>query len=79
MCEQLLEDTGIAILPGCDFGRPPEELTARLAYVDFDGAQALAASEPIPLHTELDDGFVHNYCERVVTAVDRVCNWAVGD
>lgn len=37
MCHKLLEDTGVAILPGSNFGRGEEELLARLAYVDFDG------------------------------------------
>jgi aspartate aminotransferase len=41
LCESLLEETGIALLPGTAFGRPANELTVRLSYVDFDGAQAL--------------------------------------
>ncbi|RMF75912.1 MAG: aminotransferase class I/II-fold pyridoxal phosphate-dependent enzyme, partial [Acidobacteria bacterium] len=32
LCRRLLEETGVGILPGTDFGRPPEELTARIAY-----------------------------------------------
>ena len=43
--QKLLEDTGVALLPGSVFGRPEDELTARFAYVDFDGAKALAAVE----------------------------------
>ena len=48
MCTRLLADTGVAILPGSEFGRGDEELSARLAYVNFDGARALTASESIP-------------------------------
>ncbi len=44
LCSRLLEDTGVAILPGVNFGRPEDELTARIAYVDFDGAGAQAAA-----------------------------------
>jgi aspartate aminotransferase len=36
LAERLLADTGVATLPGEAFGRPPEELTLRLAYVNFD-------------------------------------------
>ena len=43
----LLENTGVALLPGSVFGRPEEEFTARLSYVDFDGAKVLAAAETI--------------------------------
>ena len=40
-CSQLLADTGVAILPGSDFGQPEKELTARIAFVDFNGKDAL--------------------------------------
>ncbi|RLN82080.1 hypothetical protein BBO99_00003166 [Phytophthora kernoviae] len=41
LCAHLLQDTGVAILPGSCFGRAPEELFARLAFVDFKGEIAL--------------------------------------
>ncbi len=62
-----------------DFGRPPEEFTARLAYVDFDGAKALAASETIETEQCLNEGFVRQHCGRVVEAVDRLCEWIQQD
>lgn len=74
-CARLLEETGVAILPGSDFGRQPGELTARLAYVDFDGARVLAAAEQIPLHQSIDDDFISAYCGTVVKAIDRLCVW----
>ena len=45
LCKQLLKDTGVALLPGSAFGRPENEFTARLAYVNFDGARALNLSK----------------------------------
>lgn len=42
LCERLLIDTGVMCLPGQSFARPRDELTVRLALVDFDGAAALA-------------------------------------
>lgn len=41
ICTRVLQKTGVALLPGQAFGLPPQALCARLAYVDFDGAQAL--------------------------------------
>ncbi|MFK7933187.1 MAG: pyridoxal phosphate-dependent aminotransferase [Saprospiraceae bacterium] len=35
-CKKLLSDTGVALLPGTAFGCSPEQLTARLAFVDFN-------------------------------------------
>ena len=71
----MLEDTGVAILPGADFGRPPEELSARLAYVDFDGARSLTAAEAIPTDQALDETFLNTYCRNCLQATDRVCAW----
>jgi aspartate aminotransferase len=78
LCERLLEETGVAILPGMRFGSHPQELTARLAYVDFDGARALAASAQIPLTELLDDAFLGEYCGNVLEAVERLCDWLAG-
>ena len=75
LSERLLEETGVAVLPGSEFGRPPEELTIRLAFVDFDGARALVSAESIPLDSELPDGFLNTHCKRVTTAIDRLCQW----
>ncbi|BDQ03334.1 pyridoxal phosphate-dependent aminotransferase [Ignavibacterium sp.] len=75
LAEKLLQDTGVALLPGTHFGRPPEELTLRLAYVDFDGAKALAAIETLPAYKLPDDKFLKNYCFNIIEATDLICNW----
>lgn len=75
MCEKLLEETGVAILPGSAFGRPPEELTARLALVDFDGAKALAMAEKYPDQEILPEDFLQNCCFKIVEATERLCRW----
>ena len=75
LCEKLLADTGVAALPGVSFGRPNDRLTMRLAYVDFDGRDALAAAGAVPENTELDEAFVRNYCRRVAEAIDALCSW----
>ncbi len=75
LCEALLEETGVAILPGDEFGRRPEELLVRLAYVDFDGARALALAEAQP-DGALDEAYLREATPRVLTAIDRLCAWA---
>ncbi len=75
LCNRLLEDTGVAILPGADFERPPKELSARLAYVDFDGSEALAASYQVPLHKELPENFTEKHCDKVLKAVHHIVRW----
>lgn len=79
LCERLLEETGVAILPGSFFGRPPEELTARLSYVNFDGAAALAGvaeREAAGNRGELDEAFLRRYCGESLEAVERIGEWA---
>jgi aspartate aminotransferase len=75
LCERLLDDTGVATLPGEDFGRPPGELTARLAFVDFDGARALSAAELSPPGQPLPHEFLHTYCGGVVEAIHHMAEW----
>jgi aspartate aminotransferase len=75
LCSRLLEETGAATLPGSAFGRPPGELTARIAYVDFDGARALAAARAVPLDQELDEAFLRNYCAPTLEGVERIRDW----
>ncbi len=75
LCEKLLQDTGVAILPGEAFQIPPEELIARLAFVNFDGAKALSMSETIPLSENLPHDFADNYCISVIQAIQKIADW----
>ena len=75
LCEALLEDTGVAILPGSNFGRPDDELTARIAYVNFDGARALAMAQLAPADKPLDEEFLRNCCGGVLRSIDLICDW----
>jgi aspartate aminotransferase len=67
-CRRALEEAGVALLPGTDFGRPPEELTARLAYVNFDGEKALAAAAS-------GADFLAQHCGKVFAGIDRLVAW----
>jgi aspartate aminotransferase len=77
LCNEMLEKTGVAMLPGSDFGRVQDELTARLAYVDFDGAEALAACKNEYADKLLDKKFAETHCPNIVEAFDRLGNWLV--
>lgn len=75
ICAALLDEAGVAILPGSEFGRPPSELTARLAYVDFDGQAALNAVAQLPREAAITEGFLRKHCPRVTEAIDAMCSW----
>ena len=75
LCDCMLEDTGVALLPSFDFGRPSEELTARLSYVDFDGGKALDLLEKEYADKELDQRFLETCCGDMVQAIDLMGQW----
>ena len=75
LCHKLLKDTGVAILPGASFQRPPHELTARIAYVNFDGAHALAQSETIPLDHPLPENFCADSAPATIEAIQKIADW----
>jgi len=59
----LMEETGVALLPGSAFGMNESSLTARLAFVDFDGAQ-------IWQEDNTDVQF-----DKVKTGIEKLCDW----
>lgn len=75
LCERVLEEAGVAFLPGSAFGRPDAELTARLAFVDFDGARVLSAADAVPADQPLDREFMSSYCPKVITGMERLRDW----
>ena len=75
LCQQLLHEAGVAALPGSAFGRPQDELGARLAYVDFDGASALVAAESVPLDRPLPVQFLEDHCGPVLRAIRLLKEW----
>lgn len=79
LCDALLQECGVAILPGEDFNRPATEISARLSYVDFDGAKALRASYTFPLHEPLPADFLQHYCFNMLEAADKIVEWVNKD
>lgn len=75
LCERILEDTGVAMLPGQAFQCLPGMLTARLAFVNFDGAYALSMSESIPLSDPLPEDFADIHCFSVIEAIQKIADW----
>ena len=44
MCDNILEETGVALLPGSDFGFSKERMIARLSFTDFNGNEFMNLS-----------------------------------
>lgn len=63
LCEKLLADTGVAILPASAFGFNDQYLAARLAYVDFQ--------EPL----ELNKFELNTSCPNIIDGIEKICLW----
>jgi len=70
LCKQILEETGVALLPGVDFGQSPDELSARLSYVDFDGKKALALMKKDGEINDMDE-----VAPNIVLACQQLKEW----
>lgn len=75
LCEMLMQETGVALLYGDVFGMEPGYLSARLAYVDFDGTKALQASQQVGLQNPLDENFLRQYLVNNVKGTEEICRW----
>lgn len=75
MCNAILKDTGVAMLPGSEFGLAPGELVSRMAYVDFNGAEALNAAAAEWAEKKLNGTFVQACCPRIAEGTDQLIRW----
>ncbi len=75
LCKTILQETGVAMLPGNAFQRPRDEYTARMSLVEFDGARAIARSEEVGPDKELPEDFAETTAEHLFEGVDRLCTW----
>jgi aspartate aminotransferase len=72
LCSKLLEETGVALLPGTAFGMPPGALTARMAYVDFDGDAARSRlANGVEAASAADTA-------RMTAGIAALCDWLRG-
>ncbi|MBZ0241881.1 MAG: hypothetical protein K8F24_01580, partial [Bacteroidales bacterium] len=74
ICDALLDETGVAMLPAIDFGHQPEELMARMAYVDFDGKLVLEQLQAYD-DKKLDEDFIKQNCPAIWDGVEAMTEW----
>lgn len=75
MCSVILEETGVAMLPGSDFGLSSGTLVSRIAYVDFNGAEALHAAAGEWAGKKLNGAFIQAYCPRIAEGTRVLIDW----
>ena len=73
LCEAILDETGVAMLPASEFGFKSKKMLTRLSYTDFNGAEFLKANVNGNL---LDDKIIEKYAPNVVEGIQKLSNWA---
>ena len=67
-----MNDTGVAILPGSDFGFSKDKLTARLSFTDFDGKDFM---NNLSKQKKLDYTLINNFAPKIVEGTKRLKAW----
>ena len=73
LCEAILNETGVAMLPGSDFGFKPKKMLTRLSYTDFNGTKFFNNVTDSNL---IDDDMIKKYAPNVAEGVSKLSNWA---
>jgi len=73
MCKDILNKTGVVLLPGSDFGLNSKKMIARLSYTDFDGSNFLKNTLG---SKKLDKADLKKYAPNIVEGASRLREWS---
>jgi len=73
MCNIILKEIGIALLPGSDFGFDEKKMITRLSFTDFDGKYFMGEYEK---KNEIDDNLISQCAPKVVEGVNKLKKWS---
>ena len=73
MCKEILDKTGVALLPGSDFGIDSKRMIARLSYTDFNGENFLKNTSG---SKNLDTGDLKKYAPNIVDGTSKLKEWS---
>ena len=73
MCNNLLEQTGVVLLPGSEFGFNKKKMLARLSFTDFNGHNFM---KKIKDGKKIDNNLILKFAPRVVEGVNKLKKWS---
>ena len=73
MCDSILKHTGVALLPGSDFGFNSNKMLARLSFTDFDGQEFM---EQIEDNQKVDNVMINKFAPKIVEGVNKLKKWS---
>ena len=73
MCNNILKETGVALLPGSDFGFSQNRMLARLSFTDFDGENFMKNT----VHNEeINFDKIKKYAPKIIDGTNRLKDWS---
>ncbi len=73
MCDDILTKSGVALLPGSDFGFKPNKMLARLSYTDFNGEVFLKNTES---GKKPDTDTIKKFAPNIVEGTKKLVDWS---
>ena len=73
MCDSIIKGTGVALLPGSDFGFNSNKMLARLSFTDFDGQEFM---EQIEDNQKIDDVMINKFAPKIVKGINKLKKWS---
>ncbi len=73
LCNNILKETGVALLPGSDFGFSENRMLVRLSYTDFDGENFMKNT----VHNEqINYEKIKKYAPKIIEGTNRLKDWS---
>ena len=73
MCDNILKETGVALLTGSDFGFDKKKMLARLSFTDFDGQEFM---DNIDDNFKIDNDHIKKFAPKIIDGVDLLKKWS---
>ena len=73
MCNDILKKTGVALLPGSDFGFSKERMIARLSFTDFDGNEFM---KNIKQNKKIDLNLISKFAPKIIEGTKKLKTWS---
>ncbi len=73
MCNNILKETGVALLPGSDFGFSKDKMIARLSFTDFNGKDFM---NDVRQKNKLDLNSLSKFAPKIIEGTKKLKVWA---
>jgi aspartate aminotransferase len=73
MCDNILKETGVALLPGSDFGFVKTKMLVRLSFTDFNGQEFMTKTKD---KKKIDNNLILKLAPKIAEGVDKLNKWS---